>query len=114
MGFHTSTPIQAMMGAMGWTDIYYRIIMHAKKIGFEEVELKHVHLNTLSLSDNFYHNSKRILNSFGYWTLNKYYYYYYIYLLETPHPRTTKQLTRTYNTAYSTSRTYHTQSSPEM
>ena len=35
-------------------------------------------------------------------------------LLETPHPRTTKQLTRTYNTAYSTSRTYHTQSSPEM
>ena len=31
-----------------------------------------------------------------------------------PHPRTTKQLTRTYNTAYSTSRTYHTQSSPEM
>ena len=37
-----------------------------------------------------------------------------IYLLETPHPRTTKQLTRTYNTTYSTSRTYHTQSSPEM
>ena len=35
-------------------------------------------------------------------------------LLETPHPHTTKQLTRTYNTAYSTSRTYHTQSSPEM
>ena len=31
---------------------------------------------------------------------------------KTPHPRTTKQLTRTYNTAYSTSRTYHTQSSP--
>ena len=27
---------------------------------------------------------------------------------------TTKQLTRTYNTSYSTSRTYHTQSSPEM
>ena len=27
---------------------------------------------------------------------------------------TTKQLTRTYNTAYSTSRTYHTRSSPEM
>ena len=38
----------------------------------------------------------------------------FIYLLETPHPRTTKQLTRTYNTAYSTSRTYHTQSAPEM
>ena len=32
----------------------------------------------------------------------------------TPHPRTTKQLTWTYNTAYNTSRTYHTQSSPEM
>ena len=31
-----------------------------------------------------------------------------IYLLETAHPCTTKQLTRTYNTAYSTSRTYHT------
>ena len=33
-----------------------------------------------------------------------------------PPPDTThyKQLTRTYNTAYSTSRTYHTQSSPEM
>ena len=30
-----------------------------------------------------------------------------IYLLETAHPRTTKQLTRTYNTAYSTSQTYH-------
>ena len=37
-----------------------------------------------------------------------------IYLLETPHPHTTQQLTRTYNTAYSTSRTYTTQSSPEM
>ena len=30
------------------------------------------------------------------------------YLLETAHPRTTKQLTQTYNTAYSTSQTYHT------
>ena len=29
-----------------------------------------------------------------------------------PHPRTTKQLTQTYNTAYSISQTYHTQSSP--
>ena len=38
----------------------------------------------------------------------------FIYLLETTHPRTTKQLIRTYNTAYSTSRKYHTQSSPEM
>ena len=38
----------------------------------------------------------------------------FIYLLETAHPRTTKQLTRTYNTAYSTSRIYQTQSSPEM
>ena len=28
----------------------------------------------------------------------------YIYLLETPHPHTTKQLTRTYNTAYSKQR----------
>ena len=28
----------------------------------------------------------------------------FIYLLETAHPRTTKQLTQTYNTAYSTSR----------
>ena len=32
-----------------------------------------------------------------------------IYLLDTAHPRTTKQLTRTYNTAYSTSQTYDTQ-----
>ena len=38
----------------------------------------------------------------------------FIYLLKTAHPRTTKQLTRTYNTTYSTSQTYHTQSSPEM
>ena len=38
----------------------------------------------------------------------------FIYLLETAHPRTTKQLTRTYNIAYSTSKIYHTQSSPEM
>ena len=38
----------------------------------------------------------------------------FIYLLDTAHPRTTKQLTRTYNTAYSTSLSYHTQSSPEM
>ena len=38
----------------------------------------------------------------------------FIYLLETTHPCTTNQLARTYNTAYSTSRTYHTQSSPEM
>ena len=30
-----------------------------------------------------------------------------IYLLHTAHPCTTEQLTRTYNTAYSTSRTYH-------
>ena len=37
-----------------------------------------------------------------------------IYLLETAHPRTTNQLTQTYNTACSTSQTYHTQSSPEM
>ena len=34
----------------------------------------------------------------------------FIYILETAHPRTTKQLTRT----HSTSQTYHTQSSPEM
>ena len=33
---------------------------------------------------------------------------------ETAHPRTTKQLTQTFNTEYSTSQTYHTQSSPEM
>ena len=33
-----------------------------------------------------------------------------IYLIETAHPHTTKQLTRRYNTAYSTSQTYHTQS----
>ena len=38
----------------------------------------------------------------------------FIYLLETAHSHTTKQLTRTYSTAYSTSLTYHTQSSPEM
>ena len=38
----------------------------------------------------------------------------FIYLLETAHPCTTKQLTHTYNTAYSTSQTYHTQSSLEM
>ena len=31
----------------------------------------------------------------------------FIYLLETAHQRTTKQLTRPYNTAYSTSQTYH-------
>ena len=37
-----------------------------------------------------------------------------IYLLKTAHPRTTKQLTRTHTTAYSTSQTYPTQSSPEM
>ena len=37
-----------------------------------------------------------------------------IYLLETGHPSTTKQMTRTYNIAFSTSQTYHTQSSPEM
>ena len=37
-----------------------------------------------------------------------------IYLLETAHPRITKQLTQTYNTAYSTSQTRHTQSSLEM
>ena len=36
-----------------------------------------------------------------------------IYLLETPHPRTTKQQTQTYNTAYNTPQTYHTQSSPD-
>ena len=35
-------------------------------------------------------------------------------LLETAHPGTIIQLTRTYNTAYSTSQTCHTQSSPEM
>ena len=35
----------------------------------------------------------------------------FIYLLETAHPHTTKQLTQIYNTAYSTSQTYHTQSS---
>ena len=34
----------------------------------------------------------------------------FIYLIETAHPHTTKQLTRTYNTAYSTSQTSHTQS----
>ena len=33
----------------------------------------------------------------------------YIYLLETAHPRTTKQLTQTYNTAYSPSQAYYTQ-----
>ena len=33
----------------------------------------------------------------------------FIYLLETAHLRTTRQLTRIYNTAYSTSQTYHTQ-----
>ena len=33
---------------------------------------------------------------------------------ETAHSRTTKQQTQTYNTAYNTSQTYHTQSSPEM
>ena len=38
----------------------------------------------------------------------------FIYHLETAHPHTTKQLTQTYNTEYSTSQTYHTQSSPEM
>ena len=38
----------------------------------------------------------------------------FIYLLETAHPRTTKQLTRTYNTASSTSQTYYTQFSPDM
>ena len=38
----------------------------------------------------------------------------FIYLLETAHPRTTKQPTRTYNTANSTSQTYHAQSSPEI
>ena len=38
----------------------------------------------------------------------------FIYLLEIAHSRTTQQRTRTYNTAYSTSQTYHTQSSPEM
>ena len=38
----------------------------------------------------------------------------FLYLLETAHPRTTKQLTQTYNSAYSTSQTYHTQFSPEM
>ena len=37
-----------------------------------------------------------------------------IYLLQTAHPRTTKQLAQTYNTVYSTSQTYHPQSSPEM
>ena len=37
-----------------------------------------------------------------------------IHLLETAHPRTTKQLTWRYHTAYSTSQTYHTQSSPKM
>ena len=36
-----------------------------------------------------------------------------IYLLETAHPRIIKQSTQPYNTAYSTSQTYHTQSSPE-
>ena len=34
--------------------------------------------------------------------------------LETAHARTTKQLTQTYNTAYSTSQTYNTHSSPEI
>ena len=39
----------------------------------------------------------------------------FIYLLETAHPRTTKQLTRIYNTAYSTShQTYHTHSSGDV
>ena len=37
-----------------------------------------------------------------------------IYLLETVPQRAIKQLTRTYNTTYNTSQTYHTQSSPEM
>ena len=35
-------------------------------------------------------------------------------LLEAAHAHTTKQLTRTYNTAYTTLQTYHTQSSPEI
>ena len=38
----------------------------------------------------------------------------FIYLLDTAHLSNTKQLTRTYNTAYSTSQTYHAQSSQEM
>ena len=38
----------------------------------------------------------------------------FIYLLETAHSRTTKQLTRIYNAVYSTSQTYHTQFPPEM
>ena len=38
----------------------------------------------------------------------------FIYLLETAYPCTTHQLTRIYNTAYNTSQTYHSQSSPEM
>ena len=38
----------------------------------------------------------------------------FIYLLETAHSCTTKQLKRTYNTAYNTSHTYQTQSSSEM
>ena len=37
-----------------------------------------------------------------------------IYLLETAHPCTTKQFTRTYNTVYSTSQIYHIQSPPDM
>ena len=37
-----------------------------------------------------------------------------IYLLETAHPRTRKQLTRTYNTAYRTSQTSHTQCSLQL
>ena len=47
-------------------------------------------------------------------TLNKSILQTFIYLLETAHPRNTKQLTQTYNAAYSTSQTYHTQSSQEM
>ena len=38
----------------------------------------------------------------------------FIYLHETAHRRITKQLTRTYNNTYSTSQTFHTQSSPDM
>ena len=37
-----------------------------------------------------------------------------IYLIETAHPHTTKQLTRTHNTSESTSQTYQTESSPEI
>ena len=47
-------------------------------------------------------------------TLNKSQLQTSIYLPDVAHPRTPNKPTWPYNTAYSTSQTYHTQSSPEM